>query len=420
MKARLRPGGAELPALDRHEHQHDKRKRREPPHLRRPDAEASEGVGRRESGDHPRHDRRAVSAACEDCGEQGRGGGERTDDAELVPELEQDRARGVRGQKPLEASAQRGLESVPGDQPLRLAGDDRAPDAQRAEKGMALRQDEPGDRAEDERNQRRQCQEPGAEPRRHDDAEPAGEHRQHESHGADREGDRRVRLRPEHGREPDERTDGERLEMASARPQPGDAGPDQEGEDGQAAVEVLGDDLDPARPRRAEQRDEAADERRDADPDRDQVKVRGAHPVGEGEIADERHRERRSDVQKALRGLRRKRRPEEGQDAPGQRERGGDPGRRGRDLTGRPSDRALSAVDRGGDRDEEDADRDENDEAAPGHERRRRHDQDQRREADAPQQSGGLRGRIGGGGRDARHQKSVEDRRAERQPSGAP
>ena len=98
----------------------------------------------------------------------------------------------------------------------------------------------------------------------------------------------------------------------------------------------------------------------------------------------------------------------------------GDPGRRGRDLTGRPSDRALSAVDRGGDRDEEDADRDQNDEAAPGHERRRRHDQDQRREADAPQQSGGLRGRIGGGGRDARHQKSVEDRRAERQPSGAP
>ena len=59
-------------------------------------------------------------------------------------------------------------------------------------------------------------------------------------------------------------------------------------------------------------------------------------------LADERHRERRSDVQEALRGLRRKRRPEEGQDAPGKRDRGGDPGRRGRDLTGRPSDRALS------------------------------------------------------------------------------
>ena len=86
--------------------------------------------------------------------------GERADDAELVPELEQDRARGVRGQKPLEASAQRGLESVSGDQPLRLADNDRAPDAQRAENGMALGQDEPGDRAEDERNQRRQL--PGA------------------------------------------------------------------------------------------------------------------------------------------------------------------------------------------------------------------------------------------------------------------
>ena len=73
--------------------------------------------------------------------------------------------------------------------------------------------------------------------------------------------------------------------------------------------------------------------------------------------------------------------------------------------TGRPSDRALSAVERGGDHEEGDADRDEHDEAAPGHERRRRHDQDQRREADAPQQSGGLRGRIGGGGGDARHRK---------------
>ena len=47
--------------------------------------------------------------------------------------------------------------------------------------------------------------------------------------------------------------------MASAGPQPGDTGPDQEDEDGEAAVEVLGDDLAPARSPGAEQRDEAAD-----------------------------------------------------------------------------------------------------------------------------------------------------------------
>ena len=205
-------------------------------------------IGGREGGDHARARAAGWSRPQpRTAARKRRGRGERADDAELVPELEQDRARRVRRQKPVEASAQRRLEAVPGDQPLRLAGNDRAPDARGAPSTGW-----PAPSRTSPAIGRRTNGISGASAR-----SPALNHAV--TRDAERPATRRSARKPR--RRSRRRSAGSAAARARSRAatsaptasaskwrprerSQATAGPDQEGEDDEAAVEVLGDDLD--------------------------------------------------------------------------------------------------------------------------------------------------------------------------------
>ena len=291
-----------------------------------------------------------------------------------------------------------------GDQAHRVGGHNLLPALEREHRRGERSQDGGADGPCQEGQQRRHGEEGRGHTRRQGDPElrPVARHREGEGPHGQRGDLGRVRLNRE--RERHEERQSERLAVPAPRPQPGERRPEQQDQQHQTAIQravVLGTR------RRHVGAEQAQHDRHDGaghDPERQQVEVGRAHPVGQGEVSEQGEPDRGCEVHEPLQRRAEERRPGQRQRGPQHHQHACEEGGGGQQPGGRRADRPLTPVDHAGDDQEDHGDRREDHGGAARHLGQHGERHEQAEEADAAQERGGIERRIDRWGfRRARH-----------------